>query len=57
MKNLSILVASIWAVSAAAQGVAIGSPLQGENISAGQQLTIQVIKNVGGLAYFRYLWY
>lgn len=55
MKNLSILVASIWAVSAAAQGVAIGSPLQGENISAGQQLTIQVIKNVGGLAYFRYL--
>ena len=46
MKLLSILVASIWAVAAAAQGLTIGSP---QNVSAGQQLTLQVIKNVRGV--------
>ncbi|KAF8810213.1 hypothetical protein BYT27DRAFT_7092512 [Phlegmacium glaucopus] len=45
MKLLSILVASIWAGTAAAQGIDIGFPPAGDNISAGQQLTIQVIKN------------
>ena len=51
MKILSILVASIWAVAAAAQGITIGSPTQGQNITSGQQLTIQVIKNVRGPTY------
>jgi hypothetical protein len=52
MKLLSILIASIWAVAAAAQGITIGSPPQGQDVSPGQQLTIQVIKNVRGPAYF-----
>ena len=46
MKLLSILVASIWAVAAAAQGITIGFPPKGQDVSPGQQLTIQVIKNV-----------
>ena len=52
MKLLSILVASIWAVAAAAQGITIGFPPKGQHVSPGQQLTIQVIKNVRGPAYF-----
>jgi hypothetical protein len=48
MKLLSIFVASIWAVTAAAQGITIGFPPAGENVTAGQQLTIEVIKNVCG---------
>ena len=52
MKLLSILAASIWAVTAAAQGITIAFPPEGENITPGQQLTIEVIKNVGGPSYF-----
>jgi hypothetical protein len=52
MKLLSVLVASIWAVAAAAQGITIGAPPQGQDVSPGQQLIIQVIKNVRGPAYY-----
>lgn len=52
MKLLSILVLPIWAVGATAQGITIGSPEQGKNVFPGQQLTIQVIKNVRGLDTF-----
>ena len=52
MKLLSILVASIWVVAAAAQGITIGFPPEGKDVSPGQQLTIEVIKNVGGPSYF-----
>lgn len=52
MKLLSILVASIWAVAAAAQGITIGFPPKGQEVSPGQQLTIQVIKNVRDPSYF-----
>ena len=48
MKLLSILVASIWAAAAAAQGITIGFPAEGQDVSPGQQLTIEVIKNVRG---------
>ena len=52
MKVLSILVASIWTVAAAAQGITIGFPPEGQDVSPGQQLTIEVIKNVRGPLYF-----
>jgi hypothetical protein len=52
MKLLSILVASIWAMAAAAQGITIGFPPEGQDVSPGQQLTVEVIKNVGGPSYF-----
>jgi len=45
MKLSSLLVASIWAVAAAAQGITIGFPPEGQDVSPGQQLTIEVIKN------------
>lgn len=45
MKLLSILVASICAGTAAAQGLTIQNPPEGANVKAGQNLTIQVIKN------------
>jgi len=48
MKLLPIFVASICAGTAAAQGINIGFPPVGENVSAGQQLTVQIIKNVRG---------
>ena len=50
--KLSILVASTLAVVAAAQGITIGFPTEGQDVSPGQQLTIQVIKNVRGPSYF-----
>ena len=40
----TILVASIWAVTATAQGITIGFPPEGQNVSPGQQLAIEVIK-------------
>ena len=46
MKLLSLLAASILAATAAAQGIDIGYPAEGQDITAGQQLTVQVIKNV-----------
>ena len=46
MRLSSFLVASIWAVAAAAQGITIGFPPEGQDVSPGQQLTIEVIKNV-----------
>lgn len=52
MKILSILVASIWAVTAAAQGITIAFPPQGQELSPGQAQTIQVIKNVRNPTYF-----
>jgi len=45
MKLLSILAASILVAIAAAQGIDIGSPAEGQNVTPGQQLTIEVIKN------------
>ena len=52
MKLLSILVASIWVAAAAAQGITIGFPPEGQDVSPGQLLTIEVIKNVRGPSYF-----
>jgi hypothetical protein len=51
MKLLSILVAPIW-VMAAQTRHHYRFPPEGQGVSPGQQLTIEVIKNVGGPSYF-----
>ena len=52
MQLLSILVATVWAITAAAQGITIESPPQGKTVHPGNKLTIKVIKNVSGPSFF-----
>jgi hypothetical protein len=52
MRLFSLLVAAICAGTAAAQGITIAFPPEGEDVSPSQQLTIDVVKNVRGPSKF-----